>query len=130
SKEQLMRALLSDPHAQLLRLLRSKVASVPWFAGATAEDGLPGLVLENIEAEPWASLTFSGMRHTLEMRLDGEIEAVEGLFRDLVRWAGEPEYGLPGHFFAELQIAETSRELRESGYMSLGLRLEALTIEE
>jgi hypothetical protein len=125
-----MRSRLSDPQAQLLRVLRTRVGPDPWIATPGASDGPPALVLESFEAEPWASLTFSGMRHSVELRLDGATGAVDTVHDDLALWALEPECGLAGHFLAELQITETAREVRDGGRMSLSLRLEALTIEE
>jgi hypothetical protein len=125
-----MRARLSDPHGQLLALLRARVSPEPWINRPSGAGGPPALTLEAFDAEPWASLTFTGMRHALDMRLDGLAQEVLSVLDSLALWADEPDSDLSGHFLADVQITERAREVRDGGHMSLSLRLEALTIEE
>lgn len=122
-----MRARLQGANAALLRALRQQMG-----AGAAAEDGAecPELTIEAFEEEPWASLTFRGARHWIALRLRGSAQAVEALEMRLRDWPSHADTLLPGHFLAELQISETFRETVPCGPMSLGLRLEALTVEE
>lgn len=72
-----------------------------------------------VRSRPWASATFAGARHRLEIRLPaGQVPAfVEGL--------SEAEFGLRGHLVAD--IAVTGRRV---GGDETVLEVEALTIEE
>lgn len=92
--------------------------------------GLPLLVIEDFLEEPWASLTFSGTRHRLDLRLHGRAQAIEQAMAAISAWTDEDDPLLAGHFLAEVQVTETAREICEGGRMSLCLRLDALTIKE
>jgi hypothetical protein len=132
-----MRAGLANASGRLVRAVKARVgarvgADALWPfpdpddpAGAT-----PLLVIEELLEEPWASLTFSGTRHRLDLRLDGAAQAIERAMAGLACWADDACPLLAGHFLAEVQVTETAREVGEGGRMSLCLRLEALTIEE
>ena len=92
--------------------------------------GSPLLVIEDFCEEPWASLTFSGTRHRLELRLQGRAQAIEQAMAAISAWAEEDDPLLAGHFLAEVQVTETAREICDGGRMILCLRLDALTIKE
>lgn len=73
-----MKALSSSAQRALLGALRIAIGRDPWFAGwLDPTSGGPALVVEGFACEPWASLTFSGARHRLAIRLLGPVEAVE-----------------------------------------------------
>jgi hypothetical protein len=122
-----MRARLQGANAALLRALRQQLCA----ATAPADPPeCPAFTILAFEEEPWASLTFRGARHWVELRLAGRAQAVEALAARLRDWPSHADTLLPGHFLAELQIVETARESRPCGWTALGLRLEALTVEE
>ncbi len=145
-----MRCSLTDAHIRLLRGVRAIIAADPWFAewqphadcgSQSAREpsapetcrgtGLsPTLVIEDFSSEPWASLTFSGMRHSLAIRLRGAQQSVESAYDRLECLLTEPEIDLPGHFLAEMEMVESDGEIHPDGSMSLGIQFEALTIEE
>jgi len=135
-----MRGLLVDAHVRLLRAVRGAIAADPWFdcwldAGAGEEDfscerAGPPLVVEDFASEPWASLTFKGMRHSLAIRLHGGMQAVESAYDRLEALLTEPDLKLPGHFLAEMELIESKGEIHQDGSMTLGIQFEALTIEE
>lgn len=93
-------------------------------------DDPPLLVIEDLQETPWASLTFNGTRHHLDLRLSGSAQAVEEAADALSTWTEEADPLPGGHFLAEVQITETAREIGGTGRMLLCLRLDALTIEE
>ena len=77
---------------RLLRGIRRVIIADPLLAGWLEQpvDQLAGpqpalcngLVIENFHSGPWASLTFSGMRHRLDVRLcGGEAHVVEAYER-------------------------------------------------
>lgn len=90
----------------------------------------PLLVIEDFSEELWASLTFSGIRHRLDLRLQGRATEIEQAMAAISAWTDEDDPLLAGHFLAEVQVTETAREISEGGRMSLCLRLDALTIKE
>lgn len=129
-----MRMNLRDVHSGLLRAVRALVADDPLLAdsplSAQADSGKPYLVLEDFDSEPWASLTFSGMRHHLLFRLEGPEDAVESVRGRLADRLREGDLKIAGHFLADSELTQVSGAYREVGRISLCLRLRALTIEE
>jgi hypothetical protein len=82
----------ADPHRALIRALLTRH---------------PELVVEEARTEPWASVTFTGMRHVLRC---APID-LEGL--------DEAEFALPDHVLADIT----------AGCQGGSLVIEALTIE-
>lgn len=106
-----MRAAAADSTCALLRALRNRFA------------GFDGLTVEEIRSRAWASVTFSGARHEIALRLEGD-GAEEAAGRFLARLSAA-EFDLPGHILADLVLASDAR----SGG-SILLRLEALTVSD
>lgn len=138
-----MRAGLANGTGRLARALQARLQAVlPPVPMDVAPDSncedtgdahtaaQPLIVIEDFLEEPWASLTFSGTRHRLDLRLQGGAQAIEQAMGSLSAWTDEDDPLLAGHFLAEVQITETAREICEGGRMSLCLRLDALTIKE
>ncbi|WP_448586700.1 hypothetical protein [Thermaurantiacus sp.] len=126
-----MKALVSAPHRALLGAIRAAIRADGWFGSWLADgpDG-PGLVIEEFASEPWASLTFTGARHRLAIRLRGEEAAVERAWDRLEALLTAPDLPLAGHFLADFEIGERTGVLDEAGNLTLTIRIEALTIEE
>ncbi|MFN3944719.1 MAG: hypothetical protein ACK4K7_07305 [Allosphingosinicella sp.] len=81
-----------------------------------------GYRLERIDSRPWASVTFSGARHRLVLRLAGAgAEQAADRFLDGLE---EREFQLPGHYVAD--IARVS-DARAGGVVRI--EIEALTVE-
>ena len=130
-----MRALFTDAHARLIRAVREAIAADLWIGRWLLCDPLdpgagPSLVIEDFASEPWASLTFAGMRHQLDIRLRGTIQDVETAYDRLLAVMVEPDIMIPGHFLADVQLVESIAEIRPDGGMDLAIQFEALTIEE
>lgn len=127
-----MRNLLTDAHVRLLRAMRGAIAADSWFdpwLGDPVATG-PSLVIEEFSSEPWASLTFVGMRHRIDIRLRGVREDVENAYDRLRALMTEPDLNLSGHFLAEIEMVDARGEIRGDDSMEMALRYEALTIEE
>jgi hypothetical protein len=136
-----MRPGLATSNGRLVRALQARLGLPGGLAAAERllpcepppwdlPDEPPVLVIEQLEETPWASLTFSGTRHHLELRLDGTAQAVAEAVEALATWTDEPDPLPGGHFLAEVQVTETAREVGGCGRMRLCLCLDALTIEE
>ena len=106
-----MSAPLNDPTSALLRALRAAFPNSVTF------------VLEQVRSRAWASITFSGARHQLAFRLEGEeAEAEAGRFLGGLSAA---EFDLRGHLVADISLVA---EERRPG--SVRIELEALTVED
>ena len=101
----------ADAGTQLERALRRALAG---FA-VTVE-------MEELASRPWASITFTGARHRLVVRIGGE--RAETAVGDLVEGLGEREFVLRGHILADLVLAG---QVRDGD--AIRLTLEALTVE-
>jgi hypothetical protein len=133
----MMRLPLSDVHIRLLRGVRAVIAGDPMLAPWMAAEAGPSLVIEDFESEPWASLTFSGTRHRLAIRLEGPPALVEAGKARLALLLDEPEIQVPGHFLADLALeaipcreAPAPGKFDPDGHARLAIQMEALTIEE
>lgn len=87
---------------------------------ALAARGGQGCEVRAVETRSWASATFAGARHRLEVRLPSAA-AVDAFEAGL----GEAEFSLRGHLLADIAVAGR----REVG-AGMMLEVEALTIEE
>lgn len=128
---------LNDVHVRLLRGIRAVIAADPLLAPWMAGEAGPALVIEDFESRPWASLTFSGMRHSIAIRLEGPADLVAAGRARLASLLDEPDFGLSGHFLAELALDDRPCDNRDAsgeggldGHARLAIQLEALTIEE
>ena len=79
---------------------------------------------EEIRSRSWASVTFTGARHELALRLDGE--GAEQAADRLCGALDTAELDLRGHILAD--IALVSREAADQA--GVRIRLEALTVED
>jgi hypothetical protein len=106
-----MQPPLNDATTALLRAIRGAFAS---FAGFS---------LEEVRSRSWASVTFSGARHELAFRLDGEgAEAAAAAFLAGLTVA---EFDLRGHVLADIALVSDERSPG-----CARIRLEALTVED
>ncbi|MGQ5701733.1 hypothetical protein ACUJ46_06760 [Sandaracinobacteroides sp. A072] len=127
-----MRMQLNALQGRLLRAVRSVVMAGNEAAFVDEEKEAAGLflILEDFSCEPWASLTFRGARHRLDIRLSGPRDAVEAGYEKLRCLPESLDLELAGHFLAELEIVESMGEIHSDDRMGMCITLEALTIEE
>ncbi|MFD1787774.1 hypothetical protein ACFSC3_09325 [Sphingomonas floccifaciens] len=79
------------------------------------------LSIDDNRATRWASATFVGARHRLEMTLGGEISAGQ----DWIAGLPEADLPLPGHLVADLIVIG-----RRTGDAGLTATIEVLTVED
>ena len=83
------------------------------------------LTIEDIRSRCWVSGTFTGVRHELTFRVEGEgAEAEADLFLDGLE---EAEFDLRGHVLADIALVSRADD-KEAGLVRISL--EALTIED
>lgn len=106
-----MQRAVTDATSALLRALRDHLG-----------DGVE-LVVEKVTSRRWASITFTGARHEVRFRIEGEgaLEAAERF----VAGAAAAEFVLRGHLLAD--IAVVAQERVDDG---IRIALEALTVED
>lgn len=97
--------------AELERAIRD--ALVPFRASTEVEE---------LVSRPWASITFSGERHRLVLRLGGDCAAAAA--NAFLDGLAEREFQLRGHIVADIAVVG---DVREGD--SVRLSLEALTVE-
>lgn len=56
---------------------------------------------------PWASITFTGMRHSLIVRWNGVTDPA--VIKKLTRTLPDQEFAIPGHFIADLLVTEQTQ---------------------
>lgn len=110
----MMKLSLSPAAAALLRALLSR-------AGVERNR----ILLTDFRSTDWQSLTFTGERHRIALRIPGPgAEAVADL---LVEGLEDAEFAIPGHIVADIAV---DGGLAEHSDGSLSLAIEALTVEE
>ena len=82
------------------------------------------IVMEEIRGRSWVSGTFTGVRHELTFRVEGEEAAKEADI--FLHGLEEAEFNLRGHILAD--IALVSRSADPAG-PSVRISIEALTVE-
>lgn len=106
-----MNAPAADATSALLRELRNCLEDVNFVN------------FERVHSREWASITFSGARHEISLRLVGEgAEAAADRFAERL---DATEFRLRGHILADITLA--AREPIDGG---VRLSLEALTVED
>lgn len=109
----MMQISMSRPASALLRQLLNR-----------AKEEESRILLTGLKSTDWQSLTFSGERHVIGLRVCGP--GADKLAALLTEGIEDAEFDIPRHFVAD--IAVTTREAACDG--SVRLTLEALTIEE
>ena len=104
---------LSSAAAGLLRALVAR-------SGATREQVLLG----DVRSTEWRSLTFSGERHRIVLRITGPHAAVHA--ERLIHRLEDSEFSIPGVLVADIVVTEGSSQQRDG---SVAVTLEALTVE-
>jgi hypothetical protein len=81
------------------------------------------ILLTEVQSTDWQSLTFTGERHRIALRVTGpdSIEAVERLCSGLE----EAEFSIPRLLVADIGVAETPRKVPDG---AVELVIEALTV--
>ena len=127
-----MKPFIQDGHTLVLRAVRAALGD-----GADSRSFAPGeagvrMIVESIETTEWASATFVGQRHRLELRLEGGEEAVTSALDRLERGLPEVEVATGVYFLADAALARYELTLGADapGEGTIAaIEVEALTIE-
>lgn len=111
-----MQPLTNDATTALLRAIRAKLVN---FGAVTFEE---------IVSRGWASVTFTGARHEIALRLDGE--GADGAARAFLTNLETAEFRLRGHVLADIAQVSEERSTSPDGASQIRIRLEALTVED
>lgn len=115
-----MRMMLRQANAALLRHLQTLILQ----AG-------PQLIVEAVDSEPWASLTFKGERHEIHGRIEGDRAAVDSaIARIRAELPDAPGVQIPGMFVADAKLSEMACAHHSGNGCALNFCLEVLLIEE
>jgi len=110
----MMKLAMSPAAAGLLRALLSR-------AGIDRDR----ILLSEFRSTDWRSLTFSGERHRIDLRIPGPgASAVAEL---LTRELGNAEFVIPGHIVADIAVEGAMVEHADG---AVSVRIEALTVED
>ena len=95
---------------------------------------IPIVIVEDIRSREWASITFAGLRHEFDLRLEGECSDVSAALRHLADYLGETDMPMAGHFLAEIAVVQDADAVAIAysapGHHAQRLRIEALTIRD
>lgn len=108
----MMRIALSPAASGLLRALLGR-------AGVSRER----VLLTEVHSVDWRSLTFSGERHELRLRIPGpDAEAVE---HRLCKGLEDAEFDIPGHVLVDIALQRPAEVMADG---AIAIAIEALTI--
>ena len=83
------------------------------------------ILLTEFRSTDWQSLTFSGERHRIDLRVPGPGAAA--VARALADGLGDAEFSVPGHVVADIAV---DGALVEEPDGAITLAIEALTVED
>lgn len=83
------------------------------------------ILLTDFRSTDWRSLTFTGERHRIDLRIPGP--AAGQVAELLTNGLGEAEFAIPGQIVADIAVEGAMVEHPDG---AVSLRIEALTIEE
>lgn len=125
-----MKPFPSRSHAPLLAAIRRLIAPAAATRGEAAADReTPTIVVESLRVEDWASLTFEGEKHWLDLRIDGSRAVIAGAQARLAAALDDADFELPGHLVADIALVSTAL-VGDARHASCRLRFEALTIAD
>lgn len=117
-----MRPIGNHVHAAILRAI---VAEAGLDLGDREK---PMLVVEQINSVDWASATFIGARHDLELRISGDPQAVEDAKCRLIAGLPDREIPIKGQIVAEIGVDLVAEDKRNLNMTTITLMVNALTI--
>ena len=110
----MMKLAMSPAAAGLLRALLQR--------GGVDKDRI---LLSDFRSVDWRSLTFTGERHRIDLRIPGP--AAAGIAESLTRDLAEAEFNIPGQIVADIGVDGAMVEHPDG---AISLTIEALTVEE
>lgn len=86
------------------------------------------LIVENIRSDDWASATFVGATHALELRIEGAAQTVAAAAAALHDGLAECDIPIAGHIAAEVEVILGKYTNIIDNMISISLTVNALTI--
>ncbi|MFZ4690603.1 MAG: hypothetical protein ACOYLS_15310 [Polymorphobacter sp.] len=117
-----MRPICNHIQAALLRAIVAELA----FAATDREKTV--MVVEAVHSRDWASATFVGATHIIDIRIEGETDAVARAATRLVAGLPDREIAISGHILAEIVAHEKSAIDLSVTMIAKLLTVNALTI--
>ena len=92
---------------------------------ARAGGGRDQILLTDVKSVDWQSLTFTGERHEIALRIIGS--QASQIFHSIADGLAEAEFHIPGQIVADVVMSKTIADAADG---SVAARIEALTIAE
>jgi hypothetical protein len=120
----MMRPVGNHVHAAILRAIAAE-------AGTDSDDReKPILIIEEIRMTDWASATFVGARHEIDVRLDGEPGAIALALERLTSRLPERDIPISGHIVAEIAATPVNTSKQKVNLRTCCLTVNVLTITD
>lgn len=125
-----MRLMLRDGHGELLRGLRRLMDGDPVLAPLLSNDrNSPSLTVEGLSSEAWASATFAGHRHQLDLCVRGPEPLLAQARTRLEARLRDADVPMRGHVLVDMTLA-AAETFVDDGETRCRLSFEALTVED
>ena len=119
-----MRTQCNHVHAAVLRALAV-------IAGSDSADRQkPAMIVEAVRSEDWASVTFVGATHVIELRLEGDADVVAAACARLIAQIADHDIPVAGQIVADIAIALSSRATHPDNIVAQSLTVNLLTIKD
>jgi hypothetical protein len=123
-----------DCHGLLLRAVQTALAETPTIGALLMGSQTDRqLAIADLETKAWASATFSGHRHRLEIayRAQGEdLHASSQIVAQVVQRLDDADLCLPGHALIDLRFVGAKTQTGATGDVSANLAFDAITLED
>ena len=119
-----MRPTGNHVHAAVLRAIASIVGA------ESADRQKPVLIVEEVRSEDWASVTFIGATHAIDLRLEGDAEQVAGPTARLVAQLCDHDIPVSGQIVADIAVALSTLIADKNNIVTQSLTVNLLTIRD
>lgn len=109
-------------HAAVLRAI-ARIAG-----GALPDRQKPVLIVEDIRSQDWASVTFIGATHAIDLRLEGDADAVVVATRRLTSELAEDDIPVAGQIVADIAVTLSSVAAGAGNNIAQSLTVNLLTV--
>lgn len=106
------------------------VQAVADTAGVAINGEKPILIVEELAVQDWASVTFVGALHRLDLRLEGPAAAVAAAGERLQQELATRDIPLPGHFVAEIALTLGNPSHQDESDITVQLIVNALILQD
>ncbi len=119
-----MRTQCSHVHAAVLRALVAIAGSDP------ADRQKPAMIVESVRSDDWASVTFVGATHVIDLRLEGDAEVVAAACGRLVAQIADHDIPVAGQIVADIAITLSLLATHPGNIVAQSLTVNLLTIKD